>query len=98
MARVCIEIDENGNGSTEPIVRTFETTLGDGTQSDFSVDHNLHHRNVLVQAFDLNTGEVIGDVDYTLNSIDRTTLSFATPPAANSVRVQLLAVRPRLDV
>lgn len=94
MTRVCIDIDpDNGNGSV-PIVKTYETTIGDGTQVDFPIDHNLGQRVVLVQAYDVNTGAVRADTDLTFNGDNRATVRFDTAPAPQSVRVNAVAVAP----
>ena len=86
MPRICIDIDDNGTPGA-PSVRTFTTVVGDGAQLDYVVDHNLNTPNVLLQATNVNTGEVLGDFTPTLNSVNRATLRFDSAPATNSVRV-----------
>jgi hypothetical protein len=96
MTRVCIDIDpDNGNGNgSVPVVKTYETTIGDGSQVDFAVDHNLGQRIVLVSPYDLSTGALRSDADVIFNTDNRLTVRFDTPPPAQSVRVLVLAVRP----
>lgn len=95
MTRICIEVDGDG-GSTEPRVRTYSTVIGDGAQSDFAIDHNLNSQAVFVLAYDANTGEVRDDYAVALTNANRATLTFDSIPAANSVRVQVIAVVPAL--
>lgn len=90
MTRICIEVD--GNGSVGPSVKTYSTVLGDGSQSDFSVDHNLNSQAVYVLAYDASTGAVRDDYSVSLTNSNRATLNFDTPPAANSVKIQAIAV------
>lgn len=91
MTRICIEVD--GDGSvTEPRVRTYTTTVGDGAQSDFAIDHNLNSQAVYVLAYDANTGAVRDDFSTTLTNANRATVQFDSAPAANSVKVQVIAV------
>lgn len=96
MTRICVELDpDNGNGNGGPIVQTYTATLGDGSQSDFAVDHNLNSQGVYLMAYNANTGEVNQDYSVVLNSANRATVRFDAPPAANSIRVQAIAVTPR---
>lgn len=92
MTRICIEIDGNGNTTPQPSVRTYSTVLGDGSQSDFNVDHNLNSQGVFLNAYDANTGERIEDFATTYTNANRSVLRFDTPPAAESVRVQAVSV------
>ena len=94
MTRVCIDIDQdNGNGSA-PIVKAYETTIGDGSQVDFSVDHNLGDRTPFLQVWDLATGLVRNDADVTFNGDNRATVRFDQAPPSQSVRVRALSVKP----
>lgn len=93
MTRVCIDIDSE-TGNPGPTVKTYSTVVGDGAQSDFVVDHNLNYQGVIVQAYNANTGEVNQNYSVGLTSANRATLSFDTPPAPNSTRVQVLGVIP----
>lgn len=95
MPRVCLEFDDNGTPGT-PTVRTFTTLVGDGSQLDYVVDHNLGVQFVAVTAVDVATGQVLSDVDVFLNSLNRLTLRFDNPPAMNSVRVHVLGVNTGL--
>lgn len=94
MTRICVELNPD-NGSSGPLVQTYSTVVGDGSQADFAVDHNLNNQSVYLMAYNANTGEVAQDYSVVLNSANRATLRFDSPPAANSVRVQAIAVAPR---
>ena len=91
MTRICIEIDGNG-ASTEPQVRTYSTVLGDGSQSDFNVDHELNSQGVFLNAYDASTGERVEDYSVTYTNANRAVLRFDAPPANQSVRVQAVSV------
>lgn len=94
MTRVCIDIDQDGGNGPVPIVKTYETTIGDGSQVDFSVDHNLGDRTPFVQVYDLATGLVRADADVTFTADNRSTVRFDTAPAPQSVRVRAVSVKP----
>lgn len=91
MAKVCVEFDADGGTPAAP-VRTYSTTIGDGTTTAFDVIHNFNTRDVLYTLRDLSTGDLDNyDVGVNASATDRLALTFATPPAAASVRVSVLA-------
>lgn len=92
MTRVCIELD--GDGSIGPSVKTYSTVIGDGSQSDFAIDHDLNSQSVFINAYDANTGARVEDYGVAFTNANRATLTFDTVPAANSVKVQVIAVIP----
>ena len=95
MARVCVEFDCDGNGGNgSPQVRTYETVVGDGTQADFTVDHNLNSQGVFLLAYNATTGERMDDYSVVFNTANRATVRFDTPPAPNSAKLQFVAVVP----
>lgn len=94
MTRVCIDIDQDGGNSPTPIVKAYETTIGDGSQVDFSIDHNLGDRTPFLQVYDLATGLVRADADVTLTGDNRATVRFDQAPGTQSVRVRALSVKP----
>ncbi len=93
MAKVCVEFDANGNGGTPSApVRTYSATVGDGVSLEYDVVHNLDTRDPWVTLRNLVTGDLNDyDVATVAADLDRLTLTFATAPAANSVRVSVLA-------
>lgn len=95
MARVCVEYDCDGNNNGGGVVtRTYTTVVGDGTQADFAVDHNLNHQGVFLVAYNATTGERTDDYSVVFNTADRATVRFDTPPAPNSVKLQFVAHVP----
>jgi hypothetical protein len=97
MARVCVEFDCNGddNGNGGRGVLSYSATLGDGVTDVFNVNHNLGTSDVFYSLRNLLTGE-LDAFDVALNSSNpnMTVLTFATPPAPNSVRVTVMAPAP----
>jgi|GEM_PF-6336477 len=95
MTRVCIDIDDQGNGNgAVPLVKAYETTVGDGSQVDFSIDHNLGDRTPFLQVYDLATGLLRADADVTWNGDNRATVRFDQAPTAQSIRVRAVSVKP----
>lgn len=95
MARVCVEFDCDGTG-TGSSTRTYTTVVGDGTQADFAVDHNLNSQGVFLLAYNATTGERLEDYSVVFNTADRATVRFDTPPAPNSAKLQFVAVVPAM--
>ena len=66
--------------------RSFVGTVGDGSATSIAVSHNLTTRNVIVQLYDTATYDtVITDVVRTSSNV--VTLTFATAPTSNAIRV-----------
>jgi hypothetical protein len=74
-----------GSGGT----RIFQTTIGDGTNSTYTVTHNFNTTNVEVSLTLLSTNEKIGAKVEVLNS-NQIQVSFIGPIASNSVRVVVI--------
>lgn len=95
MPKICIEYDTPQQpGTGGPTVTDYTTTIGDGTQTVFPLQHDLDHREVHVLAYDTANGRVRSDYTVNLDTENRATLRFTTAPAAGSVRVRVLAVAP----
>ena len=91
MAKVCVEFDADG---TTPVAgaKYYMTTLGDGTTASFNVVHNLGSLDVTYWLRNALTGDLDAfDVEANGSNPNVLLLKFATPPAANSVRLNLLA-------
>jgi hypothetical protein len=71
-----------GGGGT----RIFQTTIGNGTDSTYTVTHNFNTTNVEISLTLLSTKEKIGAKVEVLNS-NQIRVSFISPIASNSVRV-----------
>jgi hypothetical protein len=71
-----------GSGGT----RIFQTTIGDGTNSTYTVTHNFNTTNVEVSLTLLSTNEKVGAKVEVLNS-NQIKVSFIAPIASGSVKV-----------
>src|SRR5687768_9380073 len=95
MTRVCIDIDDTGNGNGGvPTVKAYATTIADGSQVDFSVDHTLTTGYPFLQGYAVATGLVRTDADVTYNGDNRATVRFDQAPASQSVPVRAVSARP----
>ena len=66
--------------------RSFASSIGDGSATAIAVDHNLNTRDVVVQLYDVSSYDtVIADVVRT--TVDRVTITFASAPSSNDIRV-----------
>ena len=66
--------------------RSYSESIGDGSATAIAVDHNLNTRDVIVQLYDVSSYDtVIADVVRT--TVDRVTITFASAPASNDIRV-----------
>ena len=93
MTKICIEIDpDNGNGGTTPQAKFYSTTFGDGVTTVFNVAHNLNSRDVVYWIRNAITGDIDAfDVDANTSDPNVLALTFATPPPASSVRLNVMA-------
>lgn len=71
---------------TAVVVRKFMQTVGTGASTSIAVTHGLGTLDVMVQVYDIATGETV-ECDVTRNSTSQVTLGFTTAPANNSLRV-----------
>lgn len=69
---------------TAVVPRKFAQNLGSGTS--IAVTHNLNTLDVLVQVYQISTGESI-ECDVVRNSVNQVTLGFATAVTADAYRV-----------
>lgn len=77
--------------SCPPVRLKYRVVIGDGVTTDFTLTHSLGTRDVLVEVVE-NGGEY--DTvwcDRSRPTADTVRLRFATPPAADSLRVTVLA-------
>jgi len=75
----------SGGGGT----RIFQSTIGNGTSSTYTVTHNLNTTNIEVSLILLSTNEKVGAKVELLNS-NQIRVSFISPIASNSVRVVVI--------
>lgn len=99
--KVCVDIDcesptPTGNGETPSPspVSTHVQTIGNGTDSSFTVTHGLDSDFVLTEVRHVPTGE-IRNVSPVVSVLDRNSLSvtFSAPPSADEYAVYVLAVK-----
>jgi hypothetical protein len=69
--------------------RVFQSTIGDGTNSTYTITHNLNTTNVEVSLILLSTNEKIGAKVEVLNN-NQIQVSFISPIATNSVKVVVI--------
>lgn len=72
-----------------PVAMRFDADLGDGTNTAFTVTHNLGTKFVSVSVQDVATGEVV-DVAVSGTTATTATLEFAAAPAANAYKVTII--------
>ena len=69
----------------------YVATIGNGSSTVYAVTHSLNNLDVMVQLYDVATGETV----YT--SVERDTnnivnITFASAPSLNSIRVMVLSI------
>ena len=71
--------------------KTFKTDIGDGTNTSYTVTHNLNTRDVIVQLYDASSYDtVIADVVRT--STAAVTIAFSVAPTTNDIKVLIQAI------
>jgi hypothetical protein len=71
---------------TSGAVQKNVSTVGDGVGTSFDIDHGFGTQNIIVQAWDVTTGDQL-NIGAKIVDNFKVRVSFATAPAANSVRV-----------
>ncbi len=84
-----VYLSESGGSGGGGGTRIFQTTIGDGTSSTYTVTHNFGTTNVEVSLTLLSTNEKIGAKVEVLNN-NQIQVSFISPIASNSVRVVVI--------
>jgi len=85
------EVGNNGTNGTkgDPGVTPYTTNIGDGTNTSFTINHNLAKADVSVVVFDNATNnQVYPDVSVTNNNT--CVVSFVTAPTSSQYRVRVL--------
>lgn len=70
----------------------FADTIGDGTNTTLNFIHNLNARVVMVQAFDVATGQLVM-VDFRHRDANTVTFEFAAAPAPDSIMVMAIVAK-----
>jgi len=79
-----------GAGVSAPVLsRTVALTIGDGTNTSYTVQHGFGTRDVLVQVYDTGASPTYETVvtDVVRTDTNNVTISFSAIPASNSYRV-----------
>lgn len=69
--------------------RRFKGSIGDGTNTAFTVTHNLGTTDVIVQLFDVSSGDTVY-ADVVRSSANEVEISFGAAPASNDIRVLII--------
>lgn len=83
-----ISVTSSGIGiDTAVVVTKYAANVGDGTNTSYTVSHNLGTKDVIVSLFDNSSpyAEVVADIQHT--STTAITLVFSTAPTSNQYRV-----------
>jgi hypothetical protein len=70
--------------------RRFKASIGDGTNTGYTVTHNLGTTDVIVQLFDASSGDTVF-ADVVRSNTSEVEISFGSAPAANDIRVLIMA-------
>ena len=65
---------------------TFKTSIGDGVTFAYGVTHSLGTKDVIVQLYDVSSNDTVY-ADVVRNTINQVTVTFASAPASNDIRV-----------
>lgn len=67
-------------------INKYSATVGDGTNTEITVTHNLNSKDVIVQVYEVSSNETV-IVDVVRTTVNAITLKFATAPASNAYKV-----------
>lgn len=71
--------------------RKFKASIGDGTSASIAVTHNLGTTDVIVQLFDVSSGDTVY-ADVVRTSTNVVTVDFGAAPASNDIRILIQAI------
>lgn len=98
IVRLATITDYNNNDATTAVtpallqsvlsttVGGYYTTFGNGSSTTFAITHNLNTKRIIIQVFEVDTGDEI-EVQITKTSDTVVTLSMNIPPATNNYEV-----------
>lgn len=66
--------------------RSFVTTIGDGTNTSYTVVHSLGTRDLIVQLYDASSYDTVY-ADVTRTQLNELSIQFTNAPASNDIRV-----------
>ena len=71
--------------------RKFKASIGDGTNTSIAVTHSLDTTDVIVQLFDVSSGDTVY-ADVVRTSVNVVTVDFGAAPATNDIRILIQAI------
>jgi len=71
--------------------RSYVASIGDGSETDYAVTHSLNSRDVIVQLYDVSSYDTVM-ADVVRTTVDVVTVSFASAPTSNDVRILVTKV------
>lgn len=71
--------------------RTYATSIGDGTNTSYTITHNLNTRDVIIQLYDASSYDTVF-ADVVRTNTTQATITFASAPTTNDVRVLVTKV------
>lgn len=71
--------------------RKFKASIGDGTSTSIAVTHGLGTTDVIVQLFDVSSGDTVY-ADVVRTSTNVVTVDFGAAPATNDIRILIQAI------
>jgi len=66
--------------------RSWSGSIGDGASTSITITHNLNTRDVIIQLYDVSSYDTVY-ADVVRTSVDTATITFATAPGTNDIRV-----------
>ena len=75
--------------SSQASLRRVAVIVGDGSSTQFSIQHGLGTRDVIVQAYEASTYEDVG-IAVRRTSLDEIVVSFASPPSPSGIVVVVI--------
>lgn len=69
--------------------RRFKGSIGNGTDTSYAVTHNLGTTDVIVQLFDVSSGDTVY-ADVVRTNANTVTIDFGAAPATNDIRVLIM--------
>ena len=71
--------------------RTYATSIGDGTNTSYTITHSLNTRDVIIQLYDASSYDTVF-ADVVRTNTTQATITFASAPTTNDVRVLVTKV------
>ena len=73
----------------DSFTKKYSATIGDGSNTAYTITHNLGTRDCVVNVYDISTYETV-EVDVVRTNTTTVTVTFASAPSSNSYRVVVI--------